>query len=270
MERELDLMILILAVSGLAMPVVGWIPVRRVSDARRSERALWRAITRPLASFVISVAMVTGWALHEPADPETLRTPLLLFAALVSAVWIRAIMRAISSLRTQPHGPAMTVGLLHPHIVVSPSYAASLEPDVLAAVVAHEAAHARHHDPLRIFIAQLATDLQWPSSRARARFDHWTHVLELSRDDEARARGADGADLAAGVVAAARIKHVCGGVVARLTGTELRERIDRLLAPLRPTDAPEPSRGRLIAWIAAIGAALAFGAFYGEAIVRVL
>jgi Zn-dependent protease with chaperone function len=270
MERELDLMIMIFIMSGFATAVVGLIPVRRVSDVHRSERALWRAITRPFASFVVSVAMVSGWALHERGDAETPRAPLLLFAALVSLVWIRAIMRAVSSLRTKPAGPAMTVGLLHPLIVVSPSFAASIEPDVLAAVIAHEAAHARHHDPLRIFIAQLATDLQWPSTRARARFDHWMHVLELSRDDEARALGADGADLAAGVVAAARIKHVCGGVVARLTGTELMERIDRLLAPLTSTDALEPSRGRPIALIAAVGASLAFGAFYAEAIVRAL
>jgi hypothetical protein len=151
MERELDLMILILAVSGFATAVVGLIPVRRNSDARRSERALWRAIT-PIC-VVRSLAVVSGRRCTSPRC-RRLRAPLLLFAcARVCSLDPRDYARDLVVTDAAPTG-ACDGWAAHPLIVVSPSYAASIEPDILGAVVAHEAAHARHHDPLRIFIAQ--------------------------------------------------------------------------------------------------------------------
>jgi hypothetical protein len=77
-------------------------------------------------------------------------------------------------------------------VVVSPALAEVLDPAALRAVHEHESAHARHHDPLRIWLAELAADLQWPSPSARARLQSWPETLELARDDEARERGAQG------------------------------------------------------------------------------
>ena len=271
MDRELVLVIVILVTGGIGAVAVGLVPSpRRSDDVVRSERALWRAITRPLAAIGLVVATIIGWALQEPRHAEVLRSPLLLLAALVAFVWVRAAVRAGFSLRTPADEPAMTIGLLHPRIVVSTEFAAAIDRDVLAAVIAHEAAHARHRDPLRIFIAQLATDLQWPSRQAHTRLDDWTSALEMARDDEARSSGADGADLAAGIVAAARIKQTTSGAVARLTGAQLVVRIERLLRPLSHHGAGSPSRTTGIIWLVALGAAVAFGALCGESIVSAL
>ena len=80
---------------------------------------------------------------------------------------------------------AATVALLRPRVVVCETFGAQLDEHALAAALAHEQAHARHRDPLRIWLAQIVTDLQWPLSGARARFEQWLFALELARDEEA-------------------------------------------------------------------------------------
>src|SRR5260370_31955357 len=90
---------------------------------------------------------------------------------------------------------ARTDGLIRPHIVIERDLALRLDTRELNAVHAHEQAHARHRDPLRIWLAQLVSDLQWPQPRAIARLASWRHALELSRDEEARASGVAGAHL---------------------------------------------------------------------------
>ena len=115
---------------------------------------------------------------------------------------------------------------------------------MIRAALAHERAHASNRDPLRIWLAQLITDLQWPWPGAQRRLDAWLDALELARDDEARANGADGAELAAAVLASVRYlsrvapqeRLLLNGtqpVHARLIGDSraLRERVSRLLAP---------------------------------------
>lgn len=96
-------------------------------------------------------------------------------------------------------------GVLRPRILISPRLANALQDRELEAVVEHERAHARHRDPLRLWLAQLATDLQWPWPQARVRFRAWIHALELARDEEALARGVDGADLAAAILVSVRL-----------------------------------------------------------------
>jgi Zn-dependent protease with chaperone function len=71
-------------------------------------------------------------------------------------------------------------------VVIAPELSSSLDDAELAAVLAHAAAHARHRDPLRLWLAQLVTDAQWPAVAASARFHRWRAAVEIARDAAAR------------------------------------------------------------------------------------
>jgi beta-lactamase regulating signal transducer with metallopeptidase domain len=163
------------------------------------------------------------------------------------------------------------VGLLRPRIVVAPELAKALDEHALRAALAHERTHVRHRDPLRIWLAQFVTDLQWPWTPARRRFTGWLAALEYARDDEARAAGIEGADLAAAVIGSLRFQIGTAAAAATLIGQPevLPARIARLLRPL-PEHLPERrppylivAGGLLMVWLVAI----VLGLFCGERLV---
>ncbi len=150
-------------------------------------------------------------------------------------IFARAAWRTTRSLTiSHEHLTIATVGLIRPRIVIAPHFSAVVDADALAAAVEHERAHAKHRDPLRIWLAQLATELLWPAPAAVARLHCWKHALEIARDDEARAQGAAGPDLAAAIVASLRLSQsiIPPAVAATLTDeTFIKERVTRLLQP---------------------------------------
>jgi hypothetical protein len=171
--------------------------------------------------------------------------------------------------------------------VFSPFLAKELDDGVIRAALAHERAHALHRDPLRILLAQLITDLQWPWPSARGRLETWLGALELARDEEARAAGADGPDLAAAVLASVRyLNRATPKERASLTGTQLaharligdpralQDRVSRLLAPLPRAPAASVHRISLeravFLLLAVLLTALALGAIYGERVMQPL
>ena len=176
------------------------------------------------------------------------------------AVGARALVRAVWSLcRSTRNCGIATVGLFWPRIVVAPELETILDERAIEAALAHERAHLRHRDPLRIWLAQFVTDLQWPRPSAQRRFTDWLMCLEEARDDEARATGVEGADLAA---------------AAQLIGAQegLPARIARLLRPI-PASAPEREPHYLIvagavatAWAAAMVLGLAWGERFLDAL----
>src|SRR5712691_1001898 len=249
MERECCLSMLIILMGGTTLLACGCWPAARVrgSSALRLEEITWRRVWLPVAPGLAVAAWLCGWALTEP-DPVPERVPisLVLAAAPFALLLARAAVRAGWSLIVDQGDPATaTVGLLRPWIVFSPHLARRLDEGQVDAVLEHERAHARHWDPLRIWLAQLATDLQWPWPQARYRFSQWMLVLELARDEEARVVGSD---LAAATMASARFRHnVIPLSSAALTGepSALKERFARLLGPLQdyseettPNDTP--------------------------------
>lgn len=257
MDRELVLAALVAVTVG---PLIAAVAALR-----------WRSIWAPAIPAALALALLIGWALVEPEAAEPVPVWALAFALPVALVWARAILRALRALR-DPRGPvaADTVGLLRPRVRVAPWFGGSLDERALAAAIEHELAHARHRDPLQIWLAQLITDLQWPSGRAVERFTHWRHALELARDDEARRRGTDGADLAAAIITAAKRPCMPRNAIATLGARDLqlRERIERLLAPLRP--ATRVPRSRTMPLVLALLIALVIGACAGEPVVRAL
>jgi Zn-dependent protease with chaperone function len=280
MNRNLVLATLVVALGGALIWVAGWLPARsagRADDSGRgAERRSWFALWLPLCPAAAALAALAGWALQEPRLTDEILRPLTpLFVAPIVVLWLRAAWRAGRAL-ARPRIPplAATVGLLRPRIAIDPRLSRDLDGAAGTAVLAHERAHCRHRDPLRIWLAQIATDLQWPSSGAVTRFASWRHALELARDEEARADDVDGEDLAAALVGAVRLaRGRAPSPVASLIDVEraLILRVARLLDPLRA-----PGRRRwwaglvLIGSLALLAASTIFGLCHGDLLVRAL
>jgi hypothetical protein len=244
--------------------------------ARNLERLRWRHIWLPLVPALIVAAWLCGWALAEP-DPTPEKASMLLIFASVPFVllFVRAAIRAVWSLvREEGDVVTATVGLLRPWILFSPYLAKALDDRTIEAAIAHERAHARHRDPLRIWLAQLATDLQWPWPQAQKRFRLWILALELARDEEARASGVNGSDLATAILTSARLgrQAILPANAALISDpSTLKERISRLLEPL----LPDPPRRHTVTWtavfvISILLGAIGFGLEFGEQIVCTL
>jgi hypothetical protein len=250
MEREWLLLMLVMLLGGAILHALAWLPPVQPDRAsgRVLEQRAWLRLWYPAVPALVVAAWLGGWAMTQ-FDPVrdrlgvwTLYGLWLPFAFLFG----RALLRAgWSLLRPSPDSGVATIGFLQPQTLFSPFLARQLEDQLIRAALAHEHAHARHRDPLRIWLAQFFTDLQWPWPAAQQRFTSWLVALELARDEEARAHGADGADLAAAVMASIRFVHQLPAkepllwngtrfAHARLfgDGRVLQERVTRLLAPL--------------------------------------
>jgi Zn-dependent protease with chaperone function len=95
---------------------------------------------------------------------------------------------------------AFCTGLWRPNVYVSRGTFDCLPPNQLAAVVAHEAHHARRRDPLRLFVARaLGEGLFFLPALARLA-DRYSALAELAADEAAVSRGGRG-PLAAALLA---------------------------------------------------------------------
>ena len=271
MDRELVLLLLAVVSAGGAAQAVGWWPPSADSghSGRTLERTSWRRLWMPLLPAALLLAALAGWALVEPEQSETVPLVLIASALPFGGLLLRALRRAARALDVaDTEVVAATVGLVAPRVIVSSKLVAVLDGQALRAVRVHEEAHVRHRDPLRLWVAQLASDVQWPWAGAARRFEAWREALELARDEEARRLGVEGADLAAGVLAAARLADRAAPMaIAGVTGAgrPLRNRVLRLLEPIGPEE-PGPPSGRV--WVVALlAAAMALGAAFGERVI---
>lgn len=279
MERESLLTVLIILLGGAALQAFTLLPLtgRDAASAIQRERIRWARLWQPAIAVLLIAAWLCGWALAEPDPvPDRVHTFIFVACAPFAFLLIRAVLRAVWALSGNPHDAGLaTIGFIRPRVVVSAELANSLDERALRAALEHERAHARHRDPMRIWLAQMITDLQWPSSKAHRRFEAWLAALEQSRDDEARAAGADGADIAAAVLSSLRFhRGQSGGSRARLTGdgSELRDRIARLLKPLpeAPPDTRRSVRQTALLLMPCVLAAVACGVLFGARIVDAL
>jgi BlaR1 peptidase M56 len=277
-ERESLLCVLIVLLGGLALQcsAVWFRGADSASDARQLERLRWFALWRPIVAAMFVAAGLVGWATSQPDPvPDHVGPLVFVIGAPFALIFLRAAFRASwSLLRPTSDYSLATVGLIRPRVVLAPELAQSLDQQALEAALAHERAHLRHRDPLRIWVGQFAADMQWPWACGERRFAEWLAALEHARDDEARAEGVDGAALAAAVLGSLRFQTETRGVEARLTGDEagLQTRIARLLQPLSNAPAqhgPSPLR---LAGSLTLGYALAIalGAAFGESLIRPL
>ena len=278
MERESLLCVLIVLLGGLALQcsAVWFRSADSAPDSRQLERLRWFALWRPIVTAMFVAAALVGWATSQPDPvPDHVGPLVFIIGAPFALIFLRAAFRASWSL-LRPAGDysIATVGLIRPRVILAPRLAESLDEQALDAALAHERAHVRHRDPLRIWVAQFAADMQWPWACGERRFTAWLAALEHARDDEARAEGVDGAALAAAVLGSLRFQSDTRGVEARLTGDEagLQTRIARLLEPLsnapsQPGPSPLSVAGSLTLGYAL---AIALGAAFGESLIRPL
>ncbi len=275
MERESLLTVLMVLLGGLALQLIGgglstWFRSRHFFEP---ERMAWFRLLRPLIPTLLVAACLCGWALSQPDPvPDRVGPMVFIVCAPFGLLGVRALFRAAWSLLRRPrHLGIATMGLIRPYVVIAPELARSLDARALDAALAHERAHVRHLDPLRIWIAQFVTDLQWPWSSAQRRFETWLAALEHARDDEARAEGIDGADLAAALVASIRFhRGRTSGICAPLIDdrSALEERVARLLRPLASQNDDTPTIWQVAVLLTlALMTAVALGALYGERLV---
>jgi Zn-dependent protease with chaperone function len=278
-EREALLSILIVFLGGVTLQsFAAWSwSTDSASASRRIERLHWLALWWPVAPASVVAAWLCGWAFSQPDPVPDPVGPFTLVACVpFGVVVVRAFARAVWSLARSPGDCGVaTVGILRPHIVFAPQLAKRLDDRAIEAALAHERAHIRHRDPLRIWAAQLVTDLQWPWGSAQRRFTTWLASLEQARDDEARAAGVEGADLAAALIGSLRFQRArcCTGGVG-LTGRPevVQARIERLLQPLPDPSLPRESSRMAIAALLVVTLMLAMllGVACGERVIRPL
>ncbi len=241
-----------------------------------SERTAFHRMVWPTFLGALVVAFFTGWALREP-DPadERVTLELCVLAGVAGLVLVRAITRAVRGV-AQAHETRSiaTVGLFACRVVVVAAFRQAASPEILAAAFAHEAAHVRHRDPLRIWLAQIACDLQWPFGNAGKRFERWLLALELRRDEEAVMAGAAPIALAEGILLAARLQGrayqgAAVGIAGDGSGIALRVR--RLLdGCVAPTSSQPESAISLLVVVSTLVAAAVLGASFGDGVLAIL
>ncbi len=100
------------------------------------------------------------------------------------------------------HPQAFCAGLLRPRIYLSDATIALLSAEELAAVLAHEAHHARYRDPLRIFFARTLSDALFFLPVLRRLAERYAALAELAADAAAvRQNHSDPAPLASALLA---------------------------------------------------------------------
>ena len=275
MVRELILSVLVLLVCGPIALASSALPALAKSDGsgRALERVLWARLWAPLLPAVLAFACLLGWAIQETDyTEEYLHDHAFALAVPFALILGRAIARSgWALLARRCDTPIATVGLIRPRLVLAPSALEAMDPGALLAACEHEAAHRRHLDPLRIWLGQIASELQWPWPSAKLRLRNWLWALEVARDEEAREHGADGADLATAILTVARLSGTrrpseAAGLAG--DGARLKERIRRLLSPI--PDEPPTRRGWLTVQIVLVGlsAAILMGVHHGDLVVR--
>ncbi|MCA9585872.1 MAG: M56 family metallopeptidase [Myxococcales bacterium] len=229
MDRDEAALLLVVLGSGALLWFVGALtPPAATGD----EQSAWRRVWLPAIPAATLFFVFVGFAVADPEGPQAIHATRLVATVPFAVVWARALARAARASFAEGGGPAWTEGLVRPTVRLSSELRARLEPGELRAVIAHEDAHARHRDPLRLWLVQLLTDLQWPLTAPRRRQQSWQRALELARDDEAaRHPDVDPADLASALVKTASLVRPARAAGASLAddATLLETRVRRLL-----------------------------------------
>lgn len=250
-----------------------------------------------LAIFVVTALCIPSYLWLEPdATFEQVGILCVLAAILGMAIWIASIVRVArawslslryrrqwecesNQTRIAGHDSAVFVtpggaplvalaGIVRPRIIVSQRVLGALRPEELDAALRHERAHDISHDNLKRLLVLLAPGVL-PFVRGFASLDRaWARFTEWAADDHATAGESHRSlSLAAALVHIAQMGAAPGfsPLASSLftSGTDLRERVDRLLGVER-TIPVTPRRTRIFF----IGSVLVAAIFLAVALSR--
>ena len=144
-------------------------------------------------------------------EPESC-SELLALAASAARVDLRSL-RIVPGLPT----PAFTIGILRPRIYVAGRLPESLTLEELTAVIAHEGAHARRRDPLRLSVLRFLGDTLFYVPALRRLAEDMADDAEIAADDIAAA----GSRTKAVTLASAIVKLAAWPDVSGVSGSPL-------------------------------------------------
>ena len=154
---------------------------------------------------------------------------------------------------------AFVVGLLRPRVYLSHGLLATLCPEELAAVLAHEQAHARRRDPLIRWIAGFGLSWHVPGIAAALQ-RQLRRTQEMAADADAAQAVGDRLRVAETLVHCARLQMAPAGTTVEFGQSDLAARVQALLGPV-PAHAG-PSAAHLLGVSAAM-VLLGLGAAHG-------
>jgi Zn-dependent protease with chaperone function len=251
--------------------VIGRRRLERCAPAVQSRLLLAAALTPAFLTTIIFVASVADWLLSGPAafclEQSDSSHPsislLLLFSFFFSRVailgfrfatdvrraananraFLGASTGAFAGCRVLPidEPQAFVLGILKPHVYLSQVLLATLHPDDLRLVLAHEKAHARRRDPLRRFVAAVGLLFHLPGIAAMLN-RRLARSQEMTADAEAASKVEERPRLAEALVRFARLR-VSPATIARMEflNGDLEARVQELLDSSPRTNAPSTS-----------------------------
>lgn len=152
---------------------------------------------------------------------------------------------------------SVTAGLLRPLVLVSTGLRSRLSPDQLRAVLAHERAHARRRDPMRLLAVALLGAAHGPSTRRHLVAD-LALACEEAADEEAALAVGDRTLVAESILAVERLlgaEPLPMGLALGMAGCAAEARV---LALLRDPMPPSPTgRSWKVVWAAVAAGAVA-------------
>jgi len=180
------------ALGGLAVLASGWVFVQSVSAASVSANDLLQACRDVIAHVSPdSVLMLALFALTLVTVVRAVRSATRQVLASrrfvkrgrkLDEIWLEGtLVRRLDDDR--PH--AFCAGLLRPRVYLSTGAQATLSRSELRAVLAHEQHHARQRDPLRLLVAQVASDALFFLPVMRRARQRYADLAEIAADDAA-------------------------------------------------------------------------------------
>lgn len=205
------------------------------------------------ALFAVGLVSVSLWQVHR--ELRSFGTPLRSLRASVPGLSDRLLSIAdrqpqlqtlVSRVRfsDDPGFAIATVGWLRPRVVIGAGFAEQLTDPMLAAALAHEAAHVRARDPLRLVVLRLCLAVNPVARPLLERLaSQWAAVRETHCDRDAVLQGAKPLCLAEAIVRAARPGRYEGVGLGPADTLILGLRVQLLLALAE--QGPTRSRHRL-------------------------
>jgi len=260
---------------AVSLAVAACIPMLRRRLDRVAPSAQARVLlVAALAPAFVAFAVQAGWAIHfhliDPSPQHAQHdcpiplTPLLAAGVLLLVVrlvvasarttvgaWrsyftLRSLRRASVPIRAgfdlfaTAEPTAFVAGLLRPRVFLSRGLLAAVDQHALAAILAHETAHARRRDPLRRLLSALVLAFHLPGV-AQMIDTLLARAHECVADADAARKVGDGPRVAQTLIQVARLRLApapASAHSAAILGSDLDARVRHLLAVAGAPDAP--------------------------------